>query len=1464
MDLSEIVFKIECGNKKGTAFLISKNRALTAFHVVTEFEGNEIICTDYSGKKVKAHLSDKVTESYKKLDIALLELESDIKLTGEYSFTDYSEIKSGTYWTSRGFPLAKEITGDNVLLGDSNIVNQQLKTLRNHKIDIELEHSKKLTTYAGYSGSPLVINGTIAGLINKELLENGESKELTALSIKHFKELLIGEGVEVKEKKTSVCNPLLKILSNEWFDRHIEKSVQDLGVRYTPKVNVKIDVTKKFDALLKNKGFCEYAQKQFHSYLVQMNRVVNHFTSNSNFEPSSKKHSEQSSLIGAISIKKQEIQSLFEEFSNNVSLTLDLRPLKDKADFIHDEINKLINLQLDNNSNQENLNKVDSASEKKLKDAKYRASEKNLNASKRASIDFRFFLNNPDINTLLANYPYLLLKGKAGIGKSHLLADAAENQKKKGMPSVLLLGQHFATDKPPWSQIMGDLLRLDFSESDLLESLNEIGEEHNQRILFSIDAINEGRGKFFWKEHLNSFVNDFINYPWISLVITVRDSYLPKLIPQDFQNKTKMKLVSHNGFAGREYEAVRVFFNHYNIHLPKTPFINLEYSNPLFLKLYCEGLSNRQLFQVPEGYRGISSVMNYYIDNIDIKLGSAQFYDYGDSLKVCRKIVNALIKYIQNNEITYVPYDEACDIANRIVGRYSSKKGIIEDLVHEGLFSKNLYWLDNDEDEEGIFLAYEKLGDHFSAEFLASDVITSENIHTIFKENGKLYYLVAEDYSYQGVIEALSILLPEKHGKELFEVVDVNKRESATIIDAFINSLVWRETNTINKISDEYIKNTVMQSIESTESFIGLIYTVAGDIRHPYNANRLHIYLSSMSLSKRDAEWTIFLKNLNDLNSPVTRVLEWIIQSELHKVLSDESALLTSKAIAWLCASTNIELRNNASKALSVLLYDRLEVGLELFKSFESIDDPYVFERVLAALYGASLNTKSLTGLNRLSEYIVQSIFLKEEVYPNVLVRDYARNIVEFAIFRKQIILDNAEIIRPPYNSSLPNTFPSNEKTDSYEFNWNSKDFKEIYWSQNSILSSMITEYGRGTGRYGDFGRYTFQSALNLWNDLNPNLLSNYACKLIFEKFGYDVEIHGEFDKYAGDGDRFENKVERIGKKYQWLALYEVIARLADNTKTNNFDGSEARYYQGPWQNSLRNIDPTYTSAAIKNWTLPFPVNNISYDDWNEEDSIWLISENNLPDPKDLIVNKSFLSLEANYSLQQKEQLGIEHKGRERKNIWFQIRSYLVKDNEFENLKAWLAEQDFMGRWMPESNENYSIFCKEHYWSPAYKDKVSENDESRWQFIKKNRNDWLDEEVVAEILPTVEEHRWEDKDGTSFLAPRLEIFDGMKLSSSEIPSCWYDDKSQLVCFDPHIFGEAKSELLVHQKMLEAFLKREGMKIVWTVLGEKQILGSSQKANWIDMSGVYSLEGGTIEGSMTTHFKNSGRKSKQSE
>ncbi|WP_267736463.1 hypothetical protein, partial [Vibrio cholerae] len=94
------------------------------------------------------------------------------------------------------------------------------------------------------------------------------------------------------------------------------------------------------------------------------------------------------------------------------------------------------------------------------------------------------------------------------------------------------------------------------------------------------------------------------------------------------------------------------------------------------------------------------------------------------------------------------------------------------------------------------------------------------------------------------------------------------------------------------------------------------MYTVSGDVKHPYNANKLHNFLVGMSLADRDAEWTIHLRYVYEPEGSIDKMLEWLLQSDIHKTLSDESALLVSISVSWLLTSTTIELRNKATKAL--------------------------------------------------------------------------------------------------------------------------------------------------------------------------------------------------------------------------------------------------------------------------------------------------------------------------------------------------------------------------------------------------------------------------------------------------------------------------------------------------------------------------------------------------------------------
>ncbi|MFT6834272.1 MAG: hypothetical protein ACJA0H_000300 [Francisellaceae bacterium] len=217
INLNDIVFKTECGGVYGTAFLISESFAMTTFHGVKKYKQDKIILSDGRNEVCIASFSDQMNKSYKQLDVVLLKLDRRISFNTTIEFVDFNHLPPNTKWRSRGFPASKNLDGDNINENNNNIINQQLTELRDHKIDIELEHLGKLEQYAGFSGAPLVVDNKIVGLINSELKENGTSKEINALSIKHFKKLLESQGVSVKESTVENVNTKSDLSATEAY-----------------------------------------------------------------------------------------------------------------------------------------------------------------------------------------------------------------------------------------------------------------------------------------------------------------------------------------------------------------------------------------------------------------------------------------------------------------------------------------------------------------------------------------------------------------------------------------------------------------------------------------------------------------------------------------------------------------------------------------------------------------------------------------------------------------------------------------------------------------------------------------------------------------------------------------------------------------------------------------------------------------------------------------------------------------------------------------------------------------------------------------------------------------------------------------------------------------------------------------------------------------------------------------------
>ncbi|EIW8624977.1 ATP-binding protein, partial [Klebsiella pneumoniae] len=211
------------------------------------------------------------------------------------------------------------------------------------------------------------------------------------------------------------------------------------------------------------------------------------------------------------------------------------------------------------------------------------------------------------------------------------------------------------------------------------------------------------------------------------------------------------------------------------------------------------------------------------------------------------------------------------------------------------------------------------------------------------------------------------------------------------------------------------------------------------------------------------------------------------------------------------------------------------------------------------------------------------------------------------------------------------------------------------------------------------------------------------AERMIFNRvinLGWDPKLHGDFDKQVGSGrGRRESLQERIGKKYQWISYYEYMAMLSDNFIRFDGYGDERKEnpYQGPWDPYVRDIDPT---ILIKNTgTKELTQQEMWWDtkevfDWDCTFQEWVSNPSTISNPYGLIeVNDNngteWLILESYPSWKEPKTIGNEEWGHPRKEVWCQIRGYLVRTTELNALKNWAENQHYMGRWMPEGSNRY-------------------------------------------------------------------------------------------------------------------------------------------------------------------------------
>ena len=1382
-----------------------------------------------------------------------------------------------------------------------------------HLFNINIQNDKLLKSYfieENYKSKIFTISEDLGKIENK----------IDSLSL-DIKELLSG----------NIFQP-----NKEWFTDQCKSSIYDLGKRYTPELNMNLDISEIFDGLGRTESFERKIKKIIDQILVKGNKCL-------------KGSPEVQDIIKELVLQNKNLYQLYSKTD-----FLGTNPLPSE-NFIG--LLKVIIM------NTQKIYKYYEAEEEKIAKEKgeyryynkYGSELRNIREFENEIYNFQDFINMTSFK--LANNPFLLLTGAAGIGKSHLLGDVITNRIQSGYDSIFILGQNLTTVEDPWTQIFKGL-RINLGIDNFLSRLNNYGKKSGKRIIIFIDAINEGKGNYFWNNYIHSFIYKIRDFKWLGLVLSIRTSYEKCILPEEEIASLKVIKHTHNGFVNIEYEAVKLFFSNYNIELPSIPLLHPEFQNPLFLKLFCEGINKAGLTRIPNGLHGITSIINFYINNVNSVLSKPNRLDFSENINLVKKAIDSLIGYKVKNKLSYVSYETAYKIVDDSVADFINFKGFIDELIKEGVLSKNLYWKENDEDEEGVYLAYERFEDHLTAQLLINQ---HPDLESEFKETGNLHCFIKDQHSLyinRGLIEALSIQVPEQYDIEFYMLVPQFK-DRYPIIESFIESLLWRKVETINDKSKDYINKFVFSRNDTHDLFWETILTISGIPNHYFNALFLHNHLMGYTLADRDAHWTQILKYKYNDESSVKRLIDWAWNPNDKAHISDDSILLSAITLAWFHTSTNRELRDCSTKALISLLQDRLPVLLKILKMFKDVNDPYVYERLFAVAYGCVVRTKdNKEAITEITEYVFETIFNNsKEVYPHILLRDYARNIIEYAHYLGIKLDFEISQIRPPYNSIWPEDIPTKKELekryhtdDQYYQLWSSvmgsgdfaryiigtnsgysewsgcrigenpidrelvfKDFKlKLNQEQLDLLLGLDPIISEDSDKSINFkeipisikiavGRKSeeelreikthFKNSLNndlvheYENELEPYLDENnniintgkyfdlrIAQRLIFStiiNLGWNPKLHLSFDKEIGTGrGRLSIPHERIGKKYQWIAYYAYMARLSDNfLKKERWGEEKETAYRGPWDPYVRDIDPTILIHDTGHYNEEKPQtfwwNPNHCINWNCTTETWLNDESAIPNMKDIIqisddTGVEWLVLEGYPKWTEPRIIGTEKWDNPHKDLWCQIRSYIVKDDEYLTFMNWAKEQDFMGRWMPESGDRYEMFSREYYWSPAQDDfKTEYYGGSDWVEIVDQENGT----TIAEVSITAQNYLWEEefdkskKEALIFLKPSTVIFKGMGLEYCPQEGSFIDNTTELQCFATNVYNNSHSYLLVKRKAFTKFLDENNLKCVWTVLGEKQIIGGGSNITdfpgRLEISGAYYFEQDNLAGKLNT-------------
>ncbi|WP_436371796.1 AVAST type 2 anti-phage system protein Avs2 [Cytobacillus sp. BC1816] len=1307
-----------------------------------------------------------------------------------------------------------------------------------------------------------------------------------------------------------------------------------LGERFTPENHLDLPIAEQFDGLGLTPEWKKRLREKRIIIVNQIKKLDTEFFANNNFK---KKETCWTDLY-------KELENLSNEFLILIEHETPLNNFK-SLQSIYSTIEVLLDT-----CNTTILNILENETDTKLK-KQWRDFNSTFRQLKDKLDEIKTFLFGKAVQAMMSKAAVLL--GEAGIGKSHLLCDIALKRLDASLPTLFLLGQRYSGGNP-LNFILDQLDIRGVSYSKVLGALDAAGEAKNTRTLIIIDAINEGNYRDEWMDHISSFLSEIANYHHLSIILSCRSTYVDYILPE--LTEDILTSVYHPGFRGFEHRAAMKYLANQGISKPSVPITSPEFSNPLFLKTCCKAIKLNGYTSFPKGLYGQSKLFDFYLESVDKIITRKKKYLPGQ--RVVQNALNEFIQLLYPDNLFGITVPQATKVVNEHDTNPHHGDTLISLLIDEGLLSLDIITEhDSKRVKEVVRFTYERFSDHSIAQYIISQ-INQEDIASHFKEDGSIGKLINKGLSKSGLIEAIGIGFPEKFKMEFIDFIPEDFTYYNWLFStSFTDVLQWRAKESFTKRTTELLNK--INSNGAYKKSIDKLLSLSTEPEHPWNADFLDRNLRRMKLAERDAFWSTHIavsdweEDEDQAESAVRTIIDWSLLANLNEV-ETERLRLTAITLLWMTTTTNRRVRDQSTKSLAKILSFAPQLIQNLIREYNNIDDPYLVERLFAAIFGGVCNIDNEKEIKELAQIVFEYVFRDEKPYPHILIRDYARGVLELAFYKGMLPeAISTEDFRPPYNSEWPINNPSQEEIS----NSIGDD------SSSAILRSV-------SGILGDFGKYvmgcvhnwsptplserkpesSYEIHLKLANTLPDDLKSRYiaiikkksdnsrtehfnisdfletiksmgenynddkeevvdewevlkeevkatlddnqkeyfrwvcgqgindkpakfsrkwaqrwVCKRAHE-LGWKSSLFASFERiYTQNYDRSPSRIERIGKKYQWIAFHELLAYMSDNLYWidrcySDIDDSE---FRGPWQIHLRDLDPTLwlRETGDSGWdefehtwwqpfTFPFVEDNL------EHQKSWLWDRTIVPSFENLIEVKN--PYDDNKWVVLRGFSKWSKKPEQNENIiptqdgWYRINTCIVDKNDVDSLRKELAGKNLCDpHVISPSSTGHQKFLKEYPWHPCYEELID------WINPKSEAN-WHDLIKVKYHIPT-NTYEWEsgstDKslnESISFNLPSKYLISelGLRLKQYEYGE-WVDTNGTNAFLDPSNKEKGPSYALVRSELLIEWLEENNLKLIWLIGGEKQLFTSmaNRFIGRLVYSGIYTLSDTGIEGNM---------------